>query len=384
MNFFGLSRDFFRSNFKNLQLHYLQKELTKLNFAIFIEKTGGNMRVSNLRKEIKEVDGFIVTNLPNIYYLVGFTGSSGVLVITQKEAVFFTDFRYKEQCAREIKDADVVIIKKSLIRDVLRHSVVKSLKKIGFEESIKYSSYSTLKKGLKGKKFLPLKNEVGKLRKIKEPGEIKTIKEAAKLSLSSFEDIKSLVKPGVREEDIAVELEYRMKKNGAQDTSFETIVASGPNAALPHARAGNRKLKDGDTVVLDFGVMFNHYASDTTRTIILGENPKANEIYKIAEEAQLAAIRKVKIGVPLKELDRIARDIISDAGYGEYFGHSLGHGVGLEVHEGPSVSGKSEDTVETGMVFTVEPGIYLPNSCGVRIEDMVVVKDKGIEIITKI
>ena len=358
--------------------------MTKLNFAIFIEKTGGNMRVSNLRKEIKEVDGFIVTNLPNIYYLVGFTGSSGVLVITQKEAVFFTDFRYKEQCAREIKDADVVIIKKSLIRDVLRHSVVKSLKKIGFEESIKYSSYSTLKKGLKGKKFLPLKNEVGKLRKIKEPGEIKTIKEAAKLSLSSFEDIKSLVKPGVREEDIAVELEYRMKKNGAQDTSFETIVASGPNAALPHARAGNRKLKDGDTVVLDFGVMYNHYASDTTRTIILGENPKANEIYKIAEEAQLAAIRKVKIGVPLKELDRIARDIISDAGYGEYFGHSLGHGVGLEVHEGPSVSGKSEDTVETGMVFTVEPGIYLPNSCGVRIEDMVVVKDKGIEIITKI
>ena len=342
------------------------------------------MRVSKLREEIKEVDGFIVTNLPNIYYLVGFTGSSGVLVITQKDAVFFTDFRYKEQCAREIKSADVVIIKKSLLEEVFQHSVVNPLKKIGFEESIKYSRYSMLKKGLKGKKLLPLKNKVEKLRKIKEPSEIKTIKQSAKIALSSFEAIKSLIKPGVREEDIAIELEYRMKKNGAQGTSFETIVASGPNAALPHARAGNRKLKDGDTVVLDFGVMFNHYASDTTRTIILGKNSKANEIYKIVEEAQLAAIREIKPGVPLKELDRIARDIISDAGYGEYFGHSLGHGVGLEVHEAPNVSGKSEDIVTPGMVFTVEPGIYLPRFGGVRIEDMVVAKDEGVETITRI
>ena len=351
------------------------------------------MRVSNLRKEIKEVDGFIVTNLPNIYYLVGFTGSSGVLVITQKAAVFFTDFRYKEQCTREIKGADVVIIKESLLKEVSQHSIVKSLKKIGFEEGIKYSNYSMLEKGLRGKKFSPLKNKVEKLRKIKEPSEIKTIKQAARIALSSFESIKSLIKPGVMEEDIAIELEYRMKKNGAQGTSFETIVASGPNAALPHAKAGNRKLKDGDTVVLDFGVMYNHYASDTTRTIILGENPTrpetervgtAHKIYRIVEDAQTSAIREIKPGVPLKELDRIARDIISDAGYGEYFGHSLGHGVGLEIHEAPKVSGKSEDIVTPGMVFTVEPGIYLPRFGGVRIEDMVVVRDKGIEIITKI
>ena len=341
------------------------------------------MRISKLREKIKEVDGFIVTNLNNIHYLVGFSGSSGVLIITQKEVVFFTDFRYKEQCAREIKSADVVIVKESLFDEISRHSIVRSLKKIGFEESIKYSSYSILKKELKGKKLSPLKNKVEELRKIKEPGEIKIIKESAKIALSSFEAIKSLIKVGIREMDIALELEYRMKKNGAQGTSFETIVGSGPNAALPHARAGRRKLKSGDTVVLDFGVLYYYYSSDTTRTIILGENPEAHKVYKIVEKAQLAAIKEIKPGVALKELDHIARDIISNAGYGKYFGHSLGHGVGLEVHELPRLSTKSEDIAAPGMVFTVEPGIYIPNSCGVRIEDMVVVRDKGIDIITK-
>ncbi len=342
------------------------------------------MRINKLRKEIKEVDGFIITNLPDIYYLVGFTGSSGILIITQKDAVLFTDFRYKEQCKREIKGADVVIIRKSLLEEVFNHSVIKPLKKIGFEWSIKYSSYFVFKKGLTGKKLLPLKNKVAKIRKIKELSEIKIIKKAAKISLSSFKEIEAIIKPGIQEREIMIELEYRMKKNGAQGTSFETIVASGPNAALPHAKAGTRKLKDGDTVVVDFGIMYNYYASDTTRTIILGKNPKALKIYKIVEEAQLAAIQAIKIGIPLKKLDRIARNIISDAGYGEYFGHSLGHGVGLEIHEAPGVSGKSEEIVTSGMVFTVEPGIYLPRFGGVRIEDMIVVKDKGIEIITKI
>lgn len=344
-----------------------------------------NTRLYKLREEIGNVDGFIVTYLPNIYYLVGFTGSSGALVVTQKDAVFFTDFRYKEQCKREIKDAETFIIKKTLIGDLTKHPLVKSLKRVGFEQpTIHYSTYLALKRRLRGKKLKGLKNKVEELRKIKEPDEIKVMKEAAKLANSVFESIVHIAKPGIREEDIAIELEYQFRKHGASGTSFDTIVASGPNAALPHARASKRKLKEGETVTFDFGVLYNHYASDTTRTIILGSNPKAEEIYKIVQEAQESAIKAVKPGISLKEVDAVARNIITEAGYGEYFGHGLGHGVGLEVHEGPNVSRRSNDISKVGMVFTIEPGIYLPDFGGVRIEDMVVVTDKGAEVITKI
>ena len=346
------------------------------------------MRLSNLRKEIEEVDGFLITKLTNIRYLVGFTGSSGVLLVTQGEAIFFTDFRYKEQSKREIKEAETFIIKESLFKEVAKHPIFKSLKRIGFEEELKYSNYELLKKELKNKKLLPLKDKVENLRSIKDEREIKNIKTSAKIADSAFKSIrdlipKSIIRPGVKEESIATELDYQLRKEGASRNSFETIVASGPNAALPHARAGKRKLAPGDTIIIDFGALYNGYASDMTRTLILGDNPKANEIYKIVLNAQLTAINNVKPGVQLKELDRIARDAITSSGYGEYFGHSLGHGVGLEIHEAPMVSANSEEVAQKGMVFTIEPGIYLPGKLGVRIEDMVLVTDTGAELITQ-
>ena len=344
-----------------------------------------NTRITKLRAKMEKeaVDGTIITYLPNIYYLIGFTGSNGILLITHREAILFTDFRYKEQCVREIKGAETFIIKDSLLDEFAAHPLLKSLNKIGFEDTtIRYATYSTLKQKLTSKELVPFKNKVEELRKIKDPQEIEVIKKAAQIAHTVFNSIVPIAQPGIKEEDIAIELEYQFRKHGAEKASFDTIVASGPNAALPHARASNKRLQEGETVTFDFGVLYEHYASDTTRTIILGKNPKAREIYKIVQQAQEKAINSIKQGVQLKEIDAIARNIITEAGYGKYFGHSLGHGIGIEVHEEPKVSKKSEDIVQPGMVFTIEPGIYLPNWGGVRIEDMIVVTEKGIEIIT--
>lgn len=341
------------------------------------------MRLDKLRENIDEVDAFLVTYLPNIRYLVSYTGSNGLLLITLKEALFFTDFRYKEQSAREVKDAEIVVVEQSLFKDIVKHPIFKSLKKIGFEPQISYMEYEKLVDGLQGKELLCLKGYVEELRMIKYESELANIKAAARIADAAFAEMQSLIKPGIKENDIAMELDYQIRKSGATGTAFKTIVASGPNAALPHARSSDRVLKDRDTVIFDFGALYNGYASDITRTIILGENSKAKKLYQIVLEAQEAALNAVKVGVSLQELDKIARDIIIEAGYGEYFGHGLGHGVGLEVHEAPKASTTSEDIAEVGMVFTVEPGIYLPEFGGVRIEDLVIVEEEGCEIITQ-
>ena len=340
-------------------------------------------RISAIREKTKKLGVVLITDLPNIYYLVGFTGSSGALLITHKKTLFFTDFRYKEQSAREIKSAETIITKDSLFEELAAHSALKSIKTLGFESQIAYSTYKLLKKALKGKKLVPLKDKIETMRMLKDESEINTIKKASRISEQAFRHILPLVKPGAIERDIALEFDYQVRKNGGEGVSFPTIVASGPSAALPHARTSSRKLKNGDTVVIDFGAIYNHYCSDTTRTLILGDNPKAYKIYKIVQSAQKTAIKAIKIGIPLSKLDAVARNIIRKAGYGEYFGHSLGHGVGLNVHEAPRVSKKSKDKVIPGMVFTIEPAIYLPNLGGVRIEDMVLVTDKGIELITR-
>lgn len=339
-------------------------------------------RISAIKEKTKKLDAVLITNLPNIYYLTSFTGSSAVLLITKKKVLFFTDFRYKEQSKKEVRNAETIIIKDTFDKDISSHPVMKSIKTIGFEPQIAYSTYKLLKHLLKGKKLIPLKDEIEALRMLKDESEINTIKKASRISEQAFEYILPLIKPGVAEKDIALEFDYQVRKNGGEGVSFTTIVASGPNAALPHARAGSRKLKNGDTVILDFGAIYNHYCSDTTRTLILGDNPKAYKIYKIVQSAQSSAIKAIKPGISLSKLDTVARNIIGKAGYGEYFGHGLGHGVGLNVHEAPRLSKKSKDKVMPGMVFTVEPAIYLPKFGGVRIEDMVVVWKDKIEIIT--
>lgn len=339
-------------------------------------------RIPELRKLIKNVDAFIITELNNIFYLSGFTGSSGILVVTQKNAVFFTDFRYKEQSAFEVKNADIVIIKSSLWEETLVHKIFKNTKKIGFEPHIEYATYEYIKKNSKGKKVIPLKNKIETLRITKDASELTLIKKACKIADDSFNSLLPHIKPGITEEKLALEFEFLVRKNGGSGISFKTIIASGPNAALPHAQPTSRKLKPKDTVVVDFGAVYNKYVSDCTRTLILGDNPRAKKIYKIVENAQLSAMKALKPGAKLKKIDAIARDLITKKGYGKYFGHSLGHGVGIEVHESPRLSTRSEDSAKIGMVFSVEPGIYLPGFGGVRIEDLVALTPKGPEIIT--
>lgn len=369
-----LSSVFFSSDIKNL--------FTSLPIPVRIYFNMHKQRISKLRKIIKGTDAFIITELNNIYYLSGFTGSSAVLVVTQKDTAFFTDFRYKEQSAREVKNAEIVIIKNSLWDETLAHKIFKNVKKIGFEPHIEYATYEFIKDKLKGKKIIPLKDKIENLRTIKENSEIVVIKKASKIADASFKAILPLIKPGVTEEEIAMEFEFRVRKNGGSGIAFKTIIASGPNAALPHARASSRKIKPKDTIVIDFGAIYNRYVSDCTRTLIIGDNPRAEKIYKIVEQAQKLAIKAIKPGVSLKKLDAIARDFITKSGYGKYFGHSLGHGVGLEVHESPKLSTRSEEFAKIGMVFSVEPGIYLPGFGGVRIEDLALVTPKGPEILT--
>jgi Xaa-Pro aminopeptidase len=341
-------------------------------------------RLSKLQECIDEVDGFVITHLPNVCYLVGFTGSNGMLIVTRKDAVLFTDSRYTEQCAREVQGAETYIIEESYAKELAKHPLTKSMKKIGFEEaSIKYTIYQALREEMRNKELVALKNKVEAFRRTKDTGEIAALRRAAEIADRAFESVIPLIRPGEKENDIAAEFEYRLRKNGAEKVSFETIVASGPNAALPHARASERELLEGDTVIFDFGAVRDLYSSDATRTLILGKNEKASAIYEIVLRAQETAINAVKPGVVLKEIDGIARNIIAEAGYGEYFGHGLGHGVGLEVHEAPRVSKKSEATVELGMVFTIEPGIYLPGFGGVRIEDTLLVTERGAEAITR-
>jgi Xaa-Pro aminopeptidase len=264
------------------------------------------------------------------------------------------------------------------------HPLVKGSKKIGFESNgVSYDEYLTLRKKMKGKKLLAIHRAIEIVRMIKEEKEITYLKKALKLSLKGLNEVKKMIVEGVTERDIALELEYQLKKLSSSYLSFPPIVASGPNSSLPHAKPTKRKITATDVVVLDFGVRYNFYAADITRTILIGGNRKAHKIYSIVKEAHRKAIETVKVGIPFKKVDESARKVIEEEGLGEFFIHSTGHGIGLEVHEEPRVSKKNETKIEEGMVFTIEPGIYLPGWGGVRIEDVIVVREDGVEVISR-
>lgn len=338
-------------------------------------------RIGSLRKKIQKIDGLLITNPYNVRYLTGFR-EGATLLITHKKVFFLTSFLYKEEAEKEIKEAEIIITKKDIFETLAK--ITKDIKRLGFEPTIKYFSYERMKKILKDKELIPCKEFVEKLRITKDENEIKDIKTAVNIGDKSFNEIKKYIRPGLKEKEIQVELDYILGKNESEKIPFPTIIASGPNSSLPHAKPGERRLKDGDLLILDFGAVYNGYCSDMTRTLFIGKpKSKAREIYKIVAEAQKKAIDSVKPGMKAKDVDKTARDIIKDKGYGKYFGHSLGHGVGLEVHEAPGVTAKMEKTIKPGMVFTIEPGIYIPDFGGVRIEDMVVVREDGCEVITR-
>ncbi len=342
-------------------------------------------RIARLNTQIKRagLDGLLVNYLPNIRYLCGYTGSAGLLLVTKQRAVFLTDFRYQEQVKREVKGARPVIIKRDLYSDLLERTDIKRLRLVGFEaQHMVFAQYAMLRKA--GARLMPTTAVVEQLRQVKGPAELKTIARAAAIADRAFARIVREIKPGMAELAIAARLEALMKSCGAARPSFETIVGSGPNGALPHAKPGPRKVRTGDFIVLDFGAYYQGYCSDMTRTVVLGRpTDRHRRIYGIVADAQLAGLKAVRSGVSGKAADAAARDVIERAGYGKNYGHGLGHGVGMEVHELPRLGKLSDNVLPENSVVTVEPGIYLPGWGGVRIEDLVVVTKTGNKILSR-
>jgi Xaa-Pro aminopeptidase len=339
-----------------------------------------NNRISSARGYLDrfDLDALVFFGLPAIRYLAGFTGSDGALVLAADECWFLTDSRYTEQASMETSGVRIREYRGKCEGVAGLLGEMKS-GRIGIEaEQTSVALFRALAGMLSGQELIPLGRELDDLRVVKDDGEIQVLGQCAELASSAFLAILEKIKPGAVERDIALALEFAMKTGGADDKSFDFIVASGPRGALPHGKAGARAIGKGELVTMDFGALYQGYHSDETVTLAVGQpDARQKEIYGIVKDAHDRAIAAVRPGVSLKELDGKARSYIEAKGYGSYFGHGLGHGVGLEVHEKPVVSFKSEGVVEEGMVFTIEPGIYIPHWGGVRIEDTVVVTSDG-------
>ncbi len=342
-------------------------------------------KIEQIRKCFTEfdIDGLLITSPHNRRYATNFTGTAGVALITNDAAYFITDFRYTGQAEDQAEGYEVIQHSGSIIEEVAEITKKHGLKALGFEQDfVTYSEWMQYEEGLQ-LELVPVSNLLEELRMIKTESEISILKEAADIADAAFKHILDYLKPGVPEIEISNELEFFMRKCGASSSSFDIIVASGWRSALPHGVASEKVIESGDFVTLDYGALHKGYVSDITRTVAVGEPSKQlKEIYHIVLEAQLEAVEKIKPGMTGIEADAIARDLITEKGYGEYFGHSLGHGIGLEVHEGPGLSPRSKGKLVPGMAVTVEPGIYLPQIGGVRIEDDILMTDSGNERLT--
>ena len=342
-------------------------------------------RLEQLRGMFKEfdIDGMLITNEKNRRYMTGFTGTAGVVLISLTDAKFVTDFRYVEQASKQVSGYEIVQHKGPIIEEIAKLVEELGIKKLGFEEDhLTVGTYTSYKQKLTSQ-LIPISGIVEKLRLIKSESELQILKEAAKIADEAFNHIISFIRPGIKEVDVANELEFFMRKNGATSSSFDIIVASGYRSALPHGVASDKFIQKGELVTLDFGAYYKGYCSDITRTVAVGEpEDELKKIYDIVLEAQLRGMREIKAGMTGKEADALTRDYITEKGYSQYFGHSTGHGIGLDVHEGPALSYKSTTVLQPGMVVTVEPGIYLKGLGGVRIEDDTVITDHGNKSLT--
>ena len=333
----------------------------------------------------QDLDALVFCQPENIRYLCGFTGSDGVVILVDGQLVFLTDSRYTTQAQTEVA-ADRVETYQNKTDGIIAALTDLSSRRVGVEASLTVDLYHQLRdKGAADWLWHPLQEEIQSLRLHKSDAEVRAIKAAADLNRAGFEEIQTLIRPGVREKVVALALEFALRRGGADEKAFDFIVASGVRGAMPHGVATDKVLAAGELVTIDFGCRCAGYHSDETITLALGEvTGELRRIHDLVLEAHDLAINAVAPGVALAELDRLAREHIAANGYGECFGHGLGHGVGLEVHEAPVVSPRSQMKAEPGMVFTVEPGIYVPDLGGVRIEDMVLVTAVGHELLTKI
>lgn len=332
----------------------------------------------------KKLDGLLVSNIANVQYLSGFTGSSADILVTSKKLYFVTDSRYIEQVQKEISsNFEIVKEEKGLVKTLKKLLEKARLKNLGLEtDYITYYQYQQLLKKLSFIELIPTEGLVMKLRLIKDKSEIQKIKHACQIAEDAFRVLLPFIKDGISECDLAIELEYLIKKKGGE-IAFETIVLSGWRTSLPHGRPSHKKLAIGDFIIFDFGAKYRSYNCDLTRTLILGQPTHRQKlIYKTVRNAQNEALENLKSGIKFSELDKIAREKITTKGLKRFFNHNLGHGIGLEVHELPDISASNKNMIKSGMVITIEPGIYIPSFGGARIEDTVLVTDDGHKVLS--
>lgn len=341
-------------------------------------------RLDTLRQNMGPGRCLLVTDMKNVRYLTGFTGSSAALLVSKNEQALVTDFRYREQAASETRGVDIVVRKGGLASEVKAVAGRLGVRVLNFEPSVSFDFLRRLSKGRFSLK--PARNPVERLRERKDSFERKAIAEAVRRAEAAFLETMPHIRAGRSEASIALRLEERLRRQGCRRIPFDIIVASGENSALPHARATSRRLGAGDLVVVDWGGEAEGYFSDMTRTFLINGRgtAKKKEIYGLVLRANRAAVAFSRSGVRASDIDNKARDIIKKGGYGEFFGHGAGHGVGLAVHELPDITTRKRRKIAEGMVFTVEPGIYVPGIGGVRIEDMVAVEKGGARVLTRL
>ncbi len=345
-------------------------------------------RIERLFKELPEsVDGALITSNVNRVYFTGMRSSAGTLLAFRKKAYLLIDFRYIEKARAIVRDAEVIDPGKRLMPVIIELIKKHGAGNLAIESrEMTVSSLNSLKKGIKGETEIidtdVLSNAIDAMRMVKDDQELEYIRKAQEIAEIAFDNILNFIKPGVTERQIAMELDRAMLENGAECVSFDTIALTGKNTSMPHGVPSETKVQKGDFVLMDFGAVYNGYHSDMTRTVCVGEpDEEMKKVYDIVLQAE--AIKGARAGIFGSELDMIARKIIERAGFGENFGHSLGHGVGLEIHEAPNAAPKYSKKLKAGSVVTVEPGIYLPEKFGVRIEDFVILTENGCINLTK-
>jgi Xaa-Pro aminopeptidase len=329
----------------------------------------------------RELDALLVTNLVNVRYLSGFTGTNGLCVIGPGQRLFLTDFRYVERAQREVPDFDRLRGKQDLLGD----AVERLSGRVGFEDQhMSVRQHKRLAEIVpEGVELVPAGGIVEDLRAVKEPGEVEAMRQAAALADEMYEYICARGLLGRSEREVAVDVEREMRDRGAEDPSFPSIVAGGPNGALPHATPGADKIEPNTLVIVDMGCRLDGYCSDCTRTFATGPlSDEATAVYELVLAAQEQSLAAVRAGAECRAVDAVARDLITAAGHGDEFGHGLGHGVGLEIHEAPRLASSAEGSLVTGNAVTVEPGVYVPGAFGVRIEDLAVVTDEGSDVLS--
>ncbi|KPK97276.1 MAG: hypothetical protein AMJ95_09910 [Omnitrophica WOR_2 bacterium SM23_72] len=347
-----------------------------------------NQRIKKLLGKLREnkLDGLIVSLASNISYLTQYASRDSYLLISPQGNTYFTDSRYTEEAREGLKGiASVKKVNGSVFKMIGESCLTLGLKQVGFEERyLAYSEFKKINSSLKGKaRLIPFHSLIESLRQIKDAQELKKIRKAIQITAKALKFIRTFIRPGLKEIEVVAELERFIRYHGASNRAFDIIVASGPNSSFPHHISSARKLTKDEPVLIDMGVDYGGYKCDLTRVFFLDKiNALIGEIYSIVRDAQERAFRKIKPACRISEIDSASRQYIVQKGYGECFGHNLGHGIGLDVHETPYISGKEDSSLKKGMVFTVEPAIYLPDKFGIRIEDMVLVTREGCEVLS--